>query len=442
MTISNLLKKLLGVKPIVIEDVEIEARGDEEELVVRAKPTRKESCRCGICGRKCRLYDRGRGVRRWRSMDIGNSMRVFIEAEAPRVYCEKHGVVVQRFPWARHGSRFTKAFEETAVWLSLHLSRKDVAEYLRVSWDTVGPILTRVERELSEGRSPFDRLASIGIDETSYKKGHKYITVIVNHETNAVIWVGKGYGKSVLDGFFQKLSAEQKKSIRFVTGDGARWIRDTALEHCPDATFCIDPFHVVSWATEALDQVRRDEWNKVRIELAKERKGREKPKRGRPKGEKASKSVFERQVEDIKSAKYPLLMNPNRLNESYKAKLSQILLHNRRLATAYHLKEELRLIFKLPPDELRSALMKWRRRAWSCRNPIFVELQRKIKRHMESIIATVTNGLSNARIEATNNKIKLSVRMAYGFRNIDNLISLVMLRCGYLPVALPGRSSR
>lgn len=85
--------------------------------------------------------------------------------------------------------------------------------------------------------------------------------------------------------------------------------------------------------------------------------------------------------------------------------------------------------------------MKWRRRAWSSRNPLLVDLQRKIKRHMDAIVATVEYGLSNARGEATNNKIKLTVRMAYGFRNIDNLIAMIMLRCGGLSVALPGRTA-
>ena len=357
-------------------------------------------------------------------------MPVVIKAKAPRIRCEKHGVLVQRFPWARHGSRFTRVFEDTGVWLSLHASRKTVAEYLRVSWDTVGPMVSRVEKELSAGQNRFNHLVRIGIDETSYKKGHKYITVIVDHDTNTVIWVGKKHGKSVLESFFKELTEEQRASIRFVTGDGARWIKDTVGEYCPGAEFCIDPFHVVSWMTDVLDQVRREEWNKARTELAKAKKVA-----------KDKVAVAKERVDLMKSSKYPLLMNPDSLSESYQAKLSQILLENRRLATAYRLKEELRLIFKLKPEEVKPALLKWRRRAWSSRNPLLVELQRKIKRHMDAIVATVEHGLSNARIEATNNKIKLTIRMAYGFRNIDNLIAMVMLRCGGLPVALPGRSA-
>ena len=194
----------------------------------------------------------------------------------------------------------------------------------------------------------------------------------------------------------------------------------------------------MSWCTEVLDAVRKEEWNNARNELNKA-KNKVKGKRGRPKGGKKAKTKLELQVEAVRSAKYPLLMNPENLSETYQAKLQQILLRNRRLATAYRLKEELRLIFKMDIIEVPAALEKWRRRAWSCRIPQFVELQRKIKRHKNAIISTIKHGISNARIEATNNKIKLSVRMAYGFRNIENMISMIMLRCGEMHVSLPGR---
>ena len=117
----------------------------------------------------------------------------------------------------------------------------------------------------------------------------------------------------------------------------------------------------MSWVTTILDEVRREIWNDARHELAKEKKP-DKANKGRPKGGHKEKSEVEQLVETIKSSKYPLLMNPENLNEGYQAKLKQILLHNRRLATAYRLKEELRLIFKLPPEEVSAAIDKWRRR--------------------------------------------------------------------------------
>ncbi|MBR3016544.1 MAG: transposase [Clostridia bacterium] len=127
--------------------------------------------------------------------------------------------------------------------------------------------------------------------------------------------------------------------------------------------------------------------------------------------------------------------------DNNQAKLQQILLYDRRLATAYRLKEGLRAIFHLPAEEVHPALEKWRRRAWSCRIPEFVDLQRKIRRHMNAIVATVTHQISNARVEAANNKIKLTIRMAYGFRNIDNLIAMIYLRCGGRVIYLPGRAT-
>ena len=302
-------------------------------------------------------------------------------------------------------------------------------------------MVSRVEKETRSDDKRFDGLVKIGIDETSYKKGHKYITVVINHDTNAVVWAAKGFGKEVLESFFKELTPAQRKNIQLVSGDGARWIKDTVADYCPQATFCIDPFHVVSWCEEVLDTVRKQQWNEARKKAAEENKGKAKRGKGRPNGGSVEKTAAQKEAEIMKNSKYPLLMNPDHLSESYQAKLREILLYDRRLATAYRLKEGLRAIFHLPPEEVRPALEKWRRRAWSCRIPEFVELQRKIRRHMDAIVATVAHKISNARVEATNNKIKLTIRMAYGFRNIDNLIALIYLRCGGRVIYLPGRAT-
>ncbi len=440
MTISSLAKTIAGVKRMVVESVEIEDVGNDLAIVLKVRTTKRDSCRCGVCGKKCSRYDQGNGRRRWRGLDIGNSYKVYLESDSPRVWCREHGVVVQMVPWARHGSKHTRSFEDTAVWMSLHLSRKAVAEYLRVSWDSVGPMVGRVEKETQSGEDRFDGLVKIGIDETSYKKGHKYITVVINHENNSVIWAAKGFGREILERFFNELTPTQRKSIQLVSGDGAKWIKDTVADYCPGAAFCIDPFHVVSWCEEVLDTVRKQQWNEARKKVAEENKGRSKRGRGRPKGGSTEKTAAQKEAELMKSSKYPLLMNPDHLSEFYQVKLQEILLYDRRLATAYRLKEGLRAIFHLPADEVRPALEKWRRRAWSSRIPEYVDLQRKIRRHMKAILATVTHRISNARVEAINNKIKLSIRMAYGFRNIDNLIAMIYLRCGGRSIYLPGRA--
>ena len=190
-------------------------------------------------------------------MDFG-SQRVYIEACAPRVKCAGHGVVVAKVPWARHNSAYTLDFETAVTWLALHATAQDVSEYLRIDWPTVGSIAKRVQDSLEKSEpSRFDNLESIGIDETSYKKGHKYMTVVVDHNTGSLIWAKKGFGKEVLTEFFKELTEEQRAKIKHVTADGARWIADCITDFCPNAERCVDPFHVVGWANETLDEVRK-----------------------------------------------------------------------------------------------------------------------------------------------------------------------------------------
>jgi len=119
--------------------------------------------------------------------------------------------------------------------------------------------------------------------------------------------------------------------------------------------------------------------------------------------------------------------------------MEMLIKSDKRLYRAYLLKEGLRIVFKYTYDDAVDALNKWLARAQRCRIKEFVELGRKIKRHKEAVLATIKHGLSNARIEATNNKIKVTIRMGYGYRNIDNLIALVRLKCGGFDVSLPGR---
>jgi transposase len=212
-------------------------------------------------------------------LDFG-SERVYIEASTPRVKCPKHGVVVAKVPWARHGSEYTYDFEAAVTWLALHATAQDVAEYFRIKWHTVGSIAQRVQEALEkEEASRFDNLEKIGIDETSYKKGHKYMTVVVNHKTGHLIWAKKGHGKEVLSGFFKELTEEQCAQIKYVTADGARWIADCISEYCPNAERCIDPFHVVAWANDCLDEVRRAAVRQAKRDAAEGKKAERAKKR-------------------------------------------------------------------------------------------------------------------------------------------------------------------
>lgn len=128
MLTKKILKAVLNVKHTAIEDMKILPDGS---FAIKVHPTKGEQCRCGICGKKSPLYDKGRGIRSWRTCDW-NTHKVFIVADEPRVNCPKHGVVTAAVPWARHKSRFTKEFEELATWLAMNCSKTAVASLLRV----------------------------------------------------------------------------------------------------------------------------------------------------------------------------------------------------------------------------------------------------------------------------------------------------------------------
>jgi len=256
MHTKSLIKRLLTVEQIIVEDVYFE-QAEEEILIVKARPPKRATSRCPQCGRRCPGYDSATKSRRWRSLDLG-SQRVYIESNAPRVHCPDHGVIVAKVPWARHHSDYTYDFETAVTWLALHATAQDVAEYFRIKWHTVGSIAKRLQNALEQSRpSRFDNLEAIGIDETSYKKGHKYMTVVVDHQTGHLIWARKGFGKAVLTEFFEELTEDQRAKIKYVTADGARWIAECITSFCPNAQRCIDPFHVVAWANNSLDEVRK-----------------------------------------------------------------------------------------------------------------------------------------------------------------------------------------
>lgn len=307
----------------------------------------------------------------------------------------------------------------------MHLNRTEVSKLMRINWRTVGMILSRTKDHLEPDSSiRFKDLKRIGIDETSYRKGHKYVTVVVDYDTNQVIWVGKGTGKEVLSSFFALLTQEQRESIELTSTDGTRWIQSCIEEWLPNCERCIDGFHVVQWAIDCMDELRKEVWREAR----QEKKNQPKRKRGRPrKGEEAKATT-----KYGKSYKYALGKNPENLTEHQQFCLDEIKAMYPRMFRGYQLKEGLRKVFQCSKDTIEKEWKAWL--SWACRSKLkpFVELSKKIRRHKDAIIATVRHGLSNVRIESINNKIKALIRKSYGFRNIQNLIDMIMIVCSRL----------
>jgi transposase len=235
-------------------------------------------------------------------------------------------------------------------------------------------------------------------------------------------------------GFFDLLGPERCGQITHVSADGADYIDTIVAVRCPAAVRIADPFHVVTWATDALDEVRRGAWNDARA-LA-----RNEPKRGRgrPRADAPPRPGSERAMV-LKGARYALWKNPENLTDNQQTKLAWIAATDPRLYRAYLLKEALRIVFQLPYAAAAEALDRWVSWARRCRITAFVQLQRRIVKHRTRILAAIEHNLSNGLIESTNTKIRLLTRIAFGFKSPDALIALAMLTLGGHPPTLPGR---
>ena len=424
MTPNRLPKPLLNVKGATVEGADFAGNGSGEvSLTVHVHVNRKDRWRCPVCGKKCRVHGYLTEGSFWRGMGFG-PVKVRLGARVPRVRCAEHGVPTAAVPWAEHGSRFTLDFACSATWMvKSGLGRKSVSERMRIGWETVGRLVDLVWKDLEPDVSKrLDGLVRIGVDETSCRKGHSYMATVVNHDANTAIWACKGRGEEVLDKFFAMLTPEQRASIVVVTGDGARWITDCVSEHCPNAIRCLDPFHAVEWANDALDAVRIEAWRRALEEWKSIMKAT-----GGAAAKDAAKAAKKR-AEQIKHSKYALGKTPENLTDRQRERLSVIRAEDGPMNRAHVLKEQLRLVLHMDDAKTAAACLdKWTSHAQRCRIPSFVELQRKIRRHREHVLNAIRHGASNARIEALNNKIKLLIRIAYGFRNIDTMISLVML---------------
>jgi transposase len=401
--------RLLGLQRAVIEDVWI---GDEGEVVVAVRPVWRERDRCGICRRRSPGFDLGDGRRRWRALDLGTTL-AFVEADAPRVSCRRHGVVVCAVPWARHQARFTTAFEDQTAWLAVNTSKTAVAQLMRIAWRTVGGICQRVAAEAQREVDLLAGLRRIGIDEISHRTGQRYLTVVVCHDTGRLVWAAAGRDRKTVEAFLDQLGEERCKQLELVSADMAAWVAGPITERCPQAELCLDPFHVVMLATDALDEIRREVWNEAR---------------------RAGEIAVAR---DLKGARFALWKNPENLTDRQQHKLADIQRTNARLYRAYLIKEQLRQIYRLPADAAIRLLDGWLKWARRCRLTPFIKLARTITDQRNGIIAAIQHGLSNARVEAINTQIRLITRRAFGFHSPDTLIALAMLSLADLCPPLP-----
>lgn len=397
MRVTSLFRKLLGAKEMVVVSVMF----DRDIVFVDVKP-RWRRPRCSQCGRVAPGYDR-RKRRYWRHLAYGG-MSVCLAYAPRRVKCPRCGIRTERVPWAPAGKgRFTWEFEEMTAYLAQITDKTTVTKIMGVSWVTVGAIVERVVARSLDG-SQLDDLRRIGVDEFSHCRGHRYITIVVDHDTRRVVWAAEGKGSAVLGKFFRELGPERCQAIEEVTIDMSGGYQKAIEEHLPQAEITYDRFHVQRLASDALDEVRRE-----LVNLA------ETPEEAR----------------SVKGTRFVLLKNPWNLTKNDKLKLSQVQKTNQPLYRAYLLKETLaQALDYVQPKRALRALTEWLDWASRSRLKPFIRIARTIRKRLDGILAYIRSRLTNGIVEGINNKLRMISRRAYGFHSADALIAMLFLNCG------------
>ena len=426
MRASTAFNNILSIPGASVTSVEEEAGCVVVRLRLRA---RKHTCSCGA--RTKAAYDRS--TRRWRHLDLGGR-KCFLEATICRVDCRSCGAVrTETVPFARPGCRLTRDLQDVICYLAQRCDKKTICALFRVSHETVARVVSSyVSEQLDPSR--LEGLARIGVDEISYRKGQQYLTVVADHDRKgAVVYVTEGKSTKSFASFYDELGPERAGNLEAVSLDMGAAYKKATDERAPKASQCVDPFHVVKLANEAIDKARRATWQQLRVKDD----GRQR-RRGRPKkGEEKPKSPAARST---KHTRWALLKDPGKLSDDQKTVLDELRLQRSVLYRCWQLKESLRDLYKLDdPSQAEDHLKRWL--AWACRSriPAFVALARTIRANRQRILNAVELGLSNSKLEGLNSKIRLINHRGYGHRSLESLKSMIYLCCGGVVVELPYR---
>ncbi len=420
MRVSTAFNRMLAIPGASIADVEFAPDGVTVQLRRRFRRLR---CSCGWSTRAC--YDRS--TRAWRHLDLAAS-KLFLRAEIRRLHCRRcDRVVTETVPWARAGARHTRDFEDVVAYLAQRVDKTTITRLLRCSWETVSAVVTRVVAEHIDS-SRLDGLYRIGVDDVSYRKGHRYLTMVADHETDGrVIWVGEGRSAATLEQFFDELGPARTQQLQAISADMGAGYQKAIAARAAHVEVCLDPFHVVKLANQAVDDVRRAVWNDIR------RAGRlERGPLGRSRKRRPTAATI------LKRTRWAVLKDPQTLTFDQREALERLRRERNVLYRAWELKESLRDLYRLPPDHRPDAhLDAWLARACRSRIKPMVRLSKTIRAHRAGILAAVDLGLSNSKLEGLASKVRLINHRGYGHHTAAAVIAMIYLCCGGLTLTLP-----
>jgi transposase len=349
----------------------------------------RERLRCPVCGSR-HVHPRGLVERRFRSLPIGRR-QVFINYTVPRVACDHCGVIRQvKLEFAEPRRSYTRAFERYVLELSRAMTIQDVARHLGIGWDMVKDI-QKDDLRKRFARPKLRNLRQLAVDEIAIAKGHRYVTVVLDLETGAVVFVGNGKGADALKPFWRRLRGS-RAVIEAVAMDMSPAYHDAVSRHLPDAVIVYDHFHVIKLFNEKLSNLRRWLYHRVN----------------------------DKQKKVLKGVRWLLLKIAENLEpeRNEKARLKEALRLNRPLALAYYMKEDLRRFWEQPGKRYATLFLDgWIRRAKASGVSMLKKMAQTLASHRDGLLAYYDYPISTGPLEGTNNKIKTMKRQAYGFRD-------------------------
>ncbi len=409
MTAGKVASKLLKFKEFRAVDAWFESPGGGD-LVVAVKP-HKTGCRCPQCGRRGRIV-RTMGPRRWRDVRVCGRT-VWLQHCPREIRCPTHGRRVEDPPWAEPTARISYRCEYLLLRYCQAMPQKTVSLLLGLAPSTVSDLLHRIVRR-ARLRHKIRGLKTLGVDEISYARGHRYATVVYDLDRSCVVWVGRGKARETIDQFFRHLSDYQKARIRWACCDMSEAFMGAIQQHCPRARLVLDRFHVVKALNDAVDEVRKAQWREA---SAKDRIS-------------------------LKGLRWLLYRHSSHRSGRDTATLRALEKANRRIYRAWRLKDEFEQLWEYNARWAAERFLKrWTTTALKSRLEPLRKFVGTVRKHAEGILAFVDTRLTNAVAEGLNRIIPMVKNRASGFRSLEAFADLIYLCVGDLdiPAQIPCR---
>ena len=381
----------------------VEPTRTPKELRVEVQRTGGRPLRCPHCGEASPGYDARR--REWRNLDAWG-YKTFLVCNVPRIRCPEHGVVTIRVPWAEGSSRYTAQFEAEVIGWLKEASVQAVSRRMRLSWNAVDGIMQRAVARGLARREP-EAVRRLSVDETSFRRRHRYVTVVSNPETGHVLHVAHGRGREALAAFYEGLGEKRRAAVESVSMDMWAPYVSATRAMIPDAAMKIafDRFHVAGHLGDAVDRVRRMEHRK----LMKEGNG------------------------ILTGTRWQWLKGPGRKTHAEKLAFARLRAGTHRTARAWELKEAA------------SNLWNYRSRTWALAGwhhwlewasgsglePV-LKVSRMIRRHLWGIVNAIILRATNGPAEGINSRIKTVKVRSRGFRNRERFANAILFHLGGL----------